>query len=433
MAAPTEERYVVRGLELAVKLWTAPRAKQRILAWPGWLDNAGSFDTLAPLLVAAGYTVAAVDPPGCGRSAHRPKWCAYNDWEESLLAVALAEEGMGWPVDEPFIMMGHSRGGNLMALSAAAFPERVVCLVSLDGVLGLAGTHPGVKSENPKWHRASYDAELKIRDRPPKTSDSMDAAIDRTHTGDIYPKSRRTAENLVRRSVTELSDGSVEYIVDMRTYSTVTAPVVIEEEQMKEEFFAKVQCPMLHLKADDHYSKFDPQAGGERSMAKDRAEEYKALLRSREAAFPTYEGIVIDQATHNLAVNSHHVHSDAPEVVAGVLIPWLDAAVAAAPDRPAPNIPSTDGPQSGTFAGGRPAGASGPSRSTAGVSVAAGESPTAEDEADMAEVRGVSVTEGSVAVGGGLRLAYKRWCREDASGSDLRLLMYPVRADPFSV
>ena len=51
----------------------------------------------------------------------------------------------------------------------------------------------------------------------------------------------------------------------------------------------------------------------------------------------------------------------------------------------------------------------------------------------MAEVGGVSVTEGSVAVGGGLRLAYKRWGREDASGSDLRLLMYPVRADPFSV
>ena len=70
----------------------------------------------------------------------------------------------------------------------------------------------------------------------------MDAAIDRTHTGDMYPKSRRTAENLVRRSVKELDDGSVEYVVDMRTYTTASPPVVVEEAQMKEEFFAKVQC-----------------------------------------------------------------------------------------------------------------------------------------------------------------------------------------------
>ena len=46
------------------------------------------------------------------------------------------------PVDVPYIVMGHSRGGNLMALSAAAFPERETCLVSFDGVLGLSGTHP---------------------------------------------------------------------------------------------------------------------------------------------------------------------------------------------------------------------------------------------------------------------------------------------------
>ena len=160
---------MVRGLELAVRLWRADEPKQHVLAWPGWLDNAASFDLIAPVLAAAGYTVAAVDPPGCGWSGHRPKHAAYHDWEEALLAVALVEEGLGWDVDIPFVMMGHSRGGNLLALSAAALPERVSCLVNFDGMLGLNGTNPGIKSEDPKWHRASYDAELKVRYRPPKT------------------------------------------------------------------------------------------------------------------------------------------------------------------------------------------------------------------------------------------------------------------------
>lgn len=91
-----------------------------------------------------------------------------------------------------------ARLGNLLALSAAAFPERVACLVNFDGVLGLYGTHPGLKSEDPRWHHASYAAELKVRHRPPKTFPSMAAAIERAHTGEQFPKARHTAERLVR-------------------------------------------------------------------------------------------------------------------------------------------------------------------------------------------------------------------------------------------
>ena len=417
--AVEEQRHVMRGLELAVRVWRplpghAP--KQNVLAWPGWLDNASSFDTIAPLLRDAGYCVVAVDPPGCGRSGHRPKWAAYSDWEEALLAIALADEALGW-VDEPFVMLGHSRGGNMLALAAAAFPERVSCLVNFDGVLGLLGTHPGIKSEDPRWHRHSYDAELKIRNRPPKTFSSMDAAIERTHTGDQFPKTRQTAENLVRRSVQELpTDGSVAYVVDMRTYSTVTPPVVVEEEQMTE-FYRHVQCPFLHIKADDHYSKW------EATMPPERTSQYTQLLRSREAAFPTYESVTLDSASYgHLEVNSHHIHSDAPREVAALLLPWLDRVVAAAPQRPAPTVPSEDGPQTGTFKGGRPAHAR--SSSTA-VTATAARPPTAETEADLAAVPGVVEEEGEVVIAGGFCIAYKQWRQADTGSGAGRLLMVP--------
>jgi hypothetical protein len=40
--------------------------RRRMLAWPGWLDNAASFDTLAPLLVQrlGLEELVACDPPG---------------------------------------------------------------------------------------------------------------------------------------------------------------------------------------------------------------------------------------------------------------------------------------------------------------------------------------------------------------------------------
>ena len=44
------------------------------LALHGWLDNAGSFDTLAPQLVAAcpRHALLCLDYPGHGRSSHLP-------------------------------------------------------------------------------------------------------------------------------------------------------------------------------------------------------------------------------------------------------------------------------------------------------------------------------------------------------------------------
>ena len=106
-------------LQLAAKEWGDP-ALPPLLAVHGWLDNAASFDALAPLL-AEHFHIVALDLPGHGRSQHRPPGVRYHfvDYLDDVLAAA---DALGW---EKFSLLGHSLGGGIASFIAAAFPERV--------------------------------------------------------------------------------------------------------------------------------------------------------------------------------------------------------------------------------------------------------------------------------------------------------------------
>jgi len=61
---------------IAAKTFGSPFGKP-VLAVHGWMDNAGTFDRLVPLLPKSIYFVA-VDLPGHGRSSHYPNGIPYH-------------------------------------------------------------------------------------------------------------------------------------------------------------------------------------------------------------------------------------------------------------------------------------------------------------------------------------------------------------------
>ncbi len=98
------------------------------MALHGWLDNAGTYDRLAPLL--SGLDLVALDFPGHGHSEHRPESDTYHfiDWIPEVFAAA---HSLGW---EEFALLGHSMGGGVASLAAGTFPERITRMVLVEGL-----------------------------------------------------------------------------------------------------------------------------------------------------------------------------------------------------------------------------------------------------------------------------------------------------------
>jgi len=111
---------------IAAKEW-GPPSGDPWLAVHGFLDNAGTFDTLLPHF-AKNRRVVAIDYPGHGFSSHIPDGAFYYDLE-GIGYFQRVLNFLGW---NEFSFLGHSMGGDLGSYYAGTYPEKLKCLVMLD-------------------------------------------------------------------------------------------------------------------------------------------------------------------------------------------------------------------------------------------------------------------------------------------------------------
>ncbi|WP_206613464.1 alpha/beta fold hydrolase [Parahaliea mediterranea] len=128
MSQAEEAHWEIDGLRLAGLCW-GPQDGQPVLALHGWQDNAASFARLAPQLT--GCRVVAVDLSGQGRSSFRSADATYQIWDDVPQLITLLDR-LGW---QRCALLGHSRGGIIATLVAAAAPQRISHLVMLDGIV----------------------------------------------------------------------------------------------------------------------------------------------------------------------------------------------------------------------------------------------------------------------------------------------------------
>jgi pimeloyl-ACP methyl ester carboxylesterase len=118
----------IPGFSIACKAWGNPEAPL-ILALHGWLDNANSFDLLAPYLSTNFYLVA-VDLPGHGHSSHLPPGCYYHLIDGIFTTLQIIDALQCKQVH----LLGHSLGGCLASVIAGVAPERVKSVACIEAL-----------------------------------------------------------------------------------------------------------------------------------------------------------------------------------------------------------------------------------------------------------------------------------------------------------
>ncbi|QEY18865.1 alpha/beta fold hydrolase [Cellvibrio sp. KY-GH-1] len=167
-----------------------------MLALHGWLDNSASFFALAPQL--NNLHIVAVDLAGHGRSEHRPGQMAYTPWDDINDLLAIADQ-LGW---ERFAFLGHSRGAIISTLTAGAFPERVLCLGLVEGLL----PEPGLPEDAPVQLAKAIGGLRSQLQKSPSIYPDINVAIKARERG-MFPLGYEAARALTERGVVAQGGG----------------------------------------------------------------------------------------------------------------------------------------------------------------------------------------------------------------------------------
>lgn len=118
----------IPGLEIAAKTWGDNRLPP-MLALHGWLDNANSFDLLAPYL-ADRFHIIAVDFPGHGLSSHLPE-CNHYHFVDGVISIIQIIKALDYPAIH---LLGHSMGACFASLVAGVINQRILSLSLIEGL-----------------------------------------------------------------------------------------------------------------------------------------------------------------------------------------------------------------------------------------------------------------------------------------------------------
>ena len=231
---PRERKFELPAYSLAAEVWGAPGGRP-ILASHGWLDNAGSFELLAPLL--RGCEIVALDLAGHGQSGSRSADSAYNLWQDVGDLLDVADE-LDW---QRCTLLGHSRGAGISMLFAATFPERVDKLVLLEGGLPLTAE----ANEAPAGLAQALLESRALRDKGGRVFTERKTAI-AERAGGFSKVTTAAAEILARRSLREVP-GGFQWHADQRLKAQSELRLTADQVRA---FARRITAPVLLLFAE---------------------------------------------------------------------------------------------------------------------------------------------------------------------------------------
>jgi pimeloyl-ACP methyl ester carboxylesterase len=233
---PDELTLPIAGLRVAARAWGPPDGPRWLLLH-GWLDNARSFDHLAPLL--PGQRLIALDLPGHGLSEwrHADADYSFTSW---VLAVFEVADTLGW---QRFSLIGHSLGAAISVLAAGTLPDRVERLIAIEA----AG--PFTRPEGSAAELLASAVADRYKERKLTVHATLLAAARRLASA-VPGLSESAALLLVERGLREVPGGFT-WRADPRLRDQ---PAALYTEEQVHTFLRRIRASTLFLFADEGWA-----------------------------------------------------------------------------------------------------------------------------------------------------------------------------------
>lgn len=238
-----EMEWPLRHITLAGVSWQSDVSQPDnppVIMLHGWLDNSLTFCQIAPELAKAS-SLFAVDMAGHGHSGHRPAGQSYQLMDYVADIAELIETHICGPEQGARVdIVGHSLGGIVGSMYAAAFPERVRKLVMIDSLGALSRS---VDETIPQL-RKSINKRIAGSGRSAVYADIAAAA--KVRESGLSPLSHEAALTLIPRNL-KPAGGGYSWRTDARLRHP--SPLMMTEHQVVACLTA-IEAPTLFLSAD---------------------------------------------------------------------------------------------------------------------------------------------------------------------------------------
>lgn len=257
------------------------------------MDNAGSFDLLAPLL--KNHSILSIDLPGHGWSSWIPTGMPYSS-VTMVQTLRHIRRHFGW---SKLKLMGHSMGAIICFHYGLLYPNDLQFIVSLDALAFFPVTLQRYLARCSSGIDRLIDFEKKGGVPPSYTKDQ---AMKRWRSAIAFQSlNDETAEILMIRGATKKEDGTFFFNRDYKLAIDGFNPFINESDltQMGQ----IIDCPWLLIKASE--TKYP--------LSESFWEDLRIDIQQHNAKFQMVE-----------VQGRHHVHMTNPEIVAKVVAPFLD-------------------------------------------------------------------------------------------------------------
>ena len=278
---PEELEIQTSSIRLLAKCWGNPNGLP-VLAFHGWLDNAATFDNLAPLLPE--LRILSLDLPGHGHSDHRPSGSAYY-FIDMVMDVIEAADVLGL---ESFSLLGHSMGAGVATYLAGTLQEKIDYVILIEGI----GSIVQKPEKMPGDFRESAIQWMGRSKKQLPIYPEIESAVKARHqVGGILKSSVRP---LVERGLKPVNGG----------YTWRSDPILKSKsrhyftEEQAQAFIKEITAPVLLIEGENTEKDY-----------------WYELLQKR---IPNVKNL-----QHQIVPGGHHLHLDNPEPVAMAIREFL--------------------------------------------------------------------------------------------------------------